>query len=106
MRRVWLAQPDPGEHQSFGVFHRFLTSPSGQRASDAPTEDEAHGPTQASADTGPPIGHDRDQTEGSKQIPSLPSPCLPHRPRTSARHANLPACPDPLTSAAHLRHHV
>ena len=104
--RVWSARPDPGEHQHSGVLRCSLAFPRKQRATAAPTEDEARGPTQASSYAGPPRRHGRDQTTGIKHIPSRPIPCLTYRPNTSARHANLTARLNLHTSEAHLRHHV
>ena len=95
--RVWSARPDPGEHHLSGLLFCSFESPTGQRATAAPTEDEARGPAQSSANAVPPSGHDPDHTAGIKHTT--------YRPSTSARHANLPACPNPRTSAAHLRHH-
>ena len=102
--RVWSARPYPGEHQRSGVLRCYLKSPSGQRAMDAPTEDEEGGPDQASANAGPTSRHYQDQTAGRNHIPSHPNTCLPHRPSTSARHANFSSRPHPSTSAEHLQH--
>ena len=104
--RVWSARPNPGENHSSGVLRCSIAIPSRQRSTASPTEDEARGLAQESADAGPPSGHNQDQTTGIHHITSRPGPCLPHRPSTSVQHSKRPAHPDPRTNAAHLQHHV
>ena len=103
--RVWSARTNPGENHRSGVLRCSLASTSRQRATTSPTEDEARGPAQASADAGPPSGHDQDQTTGSHHITSRPRPCRPHLPSTCVQHSKRPVRPEPRTNAAHLQHH-
>ena len=104
--RVWSSRPDPGEHQRSGVLRRSLASPSKQRATTSPTEDEARGPLRRVPTQVCQVGTAGTRQQGANTFSPAPSPAYPHRPNTSVRHANLTAQPNPCTSAAYLRHHV
>ena len=108
--RIRSAQPDPGDHQRSGVIYHSIESPSGQRATAAPEEDEACSPAQASAYAGTSSGPDRDQETGntyitSRSVPNYKNPCLPPRPNPSAWHSYLPARSKPSTRHTHKREH-
>ena len=98
-RRVWSDRPYPVDHKHDGVLRCALTSASRQRATAAPSGGKESGYAQASADAGPPSGHNRD-TINKRNIPSRSNPSCTHLPST-----NIPACPGANTVALHLQHY-